>query len=513
MTKMKNITKLSSLFVVVLFVLITAVSCSKEYDNHYDDKNEDIANTGIISVLEANGCAQFAAKLEQHNYDVFLSESRLLTVFAPKDAAFSALISGMTDEEVKMVLKFHIFDGSIPTSSISTDDELYSISGKKIIYDGTTFNGFNGDYGSIEKKNIRVKNGFVQVLEDVFVPAKSLGEVLEADYPKYNELFKAFSTEYDNVSAGRAIIDENGNSSYVVSNLIDYTFLNPYDESADYTLLPFVDSIYDQYFGELKSVLRGYSLIDEEMLALYEQFMAKHIYLDVVDSTTLADKFPLNYYGLPDQPASGRIQKADIFTSNGAIQQFDTILMPFENIQARVDFFYDTINAYIGNGSDMLLATSSRSNLTNLVKVDEAEGTDDQEGQYVIWSMDTTTTREDGYLFFSTSEEKPLAAAKYKVYMTHVIDSGYTDAVTVSISNTNLSVLLDYTSIDTISAGVPVEITQELGVISFDEYQPLGAEVRFDITEFRKPEGVTNDNDHILKIRKVSFVPFREDEL
>ena len=190
--------------------------------------------------------------------------------------------------------------------------------------------------------------------------------------------------------------------------------------------------------------------------------------------------------------------------SNGVLHQLDTVLMDVANVQARVDAYYKTTDFYLGDTDDITLATSSRSNHTILSKMDDM----------AVWVKDTAITKDGGYLFFTLPKE--LAAADYKVYIEHEVDSAYTDVIQISVNGQVINESLMYDDSVSVVAGTPGYLVQEVGTVSFDTYQK-GTQIRFDIVEERNGQGILPSesilpNDTIVKVKRITFEPFENEE-
>ena len=498
MNKINGLAKRLKIGVFVIFLIILGVSCDDTYDKYYDKSST--SDGEFISLLKSNGCGLFADKMISFKYDVLINEARPFTILAPKDEALSELISEMSEDEQRKVILYHIYDNTIVKSALKVGKSLYSLNGKKIVYtENGTFQGFNGNFGGLQASasDIAVKNGVIHVLENVFVPALSMGENFMNDYSKFSELFSFFSSENIDVSQGYSIINKNGNSDVLVTGVVEYEYLNPFDESIEYTVLPFADDVYDATFGNLEKILRGNKIIEEEKRTLFKQFLGSHIFSGVKDSLTIADGLNKNFHGIPVTIPKGALIKGNIRTSNGMIHEIDTILVDHSNVQARIDAYYQLTQLNLGDSDDITLATSSRSNNTTLVKEDS----------FAEWSIDAESNKEGGYLFFTVPQE--LAAATYKMYIEHEVDSGYTDLVKISVNDVLINSLLNYDDLTSVVAGTPVLLKQEVGILNFDTYQK-NTLVRIDIVEERLGDEETKNNA-ILRVKKIIFEPWEND--
>lgn len=96
-----------------------------------------------------------------------LSSRGQYTVFAPTDAAFEALgdISGLTEEQVKNVLLYHVANGRRDASSVVTSDQIRMLNGDFTSVDGATING-----ADIIVTDVFAGNGVIHAINAVLLP-------------------------------------------------------------------------------------------------------------------------------------------------------------------------------------------------------------------------------------------------------------------------------------------------------------------------------------------------------
>lgn len=124
---------------------------------------------GLTELLGAVGAA---AEIEAGVTvaDVLTGEGSL-TVFAPTDAAFEAIsetVDGLTAEQVRDVLLYHVIDLDTPVLSTDlTDGDVGTVNGQDVTIDtaGPTVND-----AAIGPADIHVSNGVVHVIDAVLVP-------------------------------------------------------------------------------------------------------------------------------------------------------------------------------------------------------------------------------------------------------------------------------------------------------------------------------------------------------
>ncbi|MEM6842515.1 MAG: fasciclin domain-containing protein [Bacteroidota bacterium] len=147
-------------------------------------------------------------------------ESAMLTVFAPTDDAFAALLTTLTDATgntfgslddvpdfvLERVLQYHIL-GSAKTAAELTDSEE-TLEGSSISVDGTVLNGSVNVVDGLA--DISASNGVVHVIDAVLVPSfilSSLGTVLEPAIFDAEGRFTTLVTAVDTANLVGALTD------------------------------------------------------------------------------------------------------------------------------------------------------------------------------------------------------------------------------------------------------------------------------------------------------------------
>ena len=93
------------------------------------------------------------------------------TVFAPTDAAFAALGDmGMTEDELKTILMFHVVGDTLTRDQLATDDILPTLDGRPLFVnrDGSTILDISG--AKVQVFNIPASNGIIHVIDRVLIP-------------------------------------------------------------------------------------------------------------------------------------------------------------------------------------------------------------------------------------------------------------------------------------------------------------------------------------------------------
>ena len=91
------------------------------------------------------------------------------TVFAPDNQAFAAAPTGLTDEQLRNVLLFHVVSGNIDSGELP--DSAETLLGQTINLDGTTISDTTSDNANITFTDVQTTNGIIHVIDKVLIPA------------------------------------------------------------------------------------------------------------------------------------------------------------------------------------------------------------------------------------------------------------------------------------------------------------------------------------------------------
>jgi transforming growth factor-beta-induced protein len=285
------------------------------------------AATGEFSIL--------IAALQAANPDIIRKLSnpeREYTVFAPTDAAFTALLAelGVTAEQLlgdKMmlsrVLRYHIARGELEAAEVLASDRIRTLQGGRLWQAGGVLTDANGRTANIVQTNIQASNGVIHVIDNVVLPRP-----------------KPTNVEGSIVDTALVVNAETGEFSILIAALqaASSNIIKRLSQSGEYTVFAPTDAAFLDLLDEL-------GVTAEELLsnkALVSRVLRYHIVRDELDSTeVLASESIRTWQGgriwqeggvLTD--AIGRtstIIDVDIQTSNGIIHVIDTVLLPNMN--------------------------------------------------------------------------------------------------------------------------------------------------------------------------------------
>jgi transforming growth factor-beta-induced protein len=282
------------------------------------------AQTGEFSIL--------IAALQAANPDVIRRLSnpeREFTVFAPTDAAFTALLAelGVTADQLlsdkptlSRVLRYHIARGELEAAEVLASDRIRTLQGGRLWQSGGILTDANGRTSNIIQTDIQASNGVIHVIDTVLLPKP-----------------KPTNVEGSIVDTALAVNAETGEFSILIAALqaAHPSIINRLSQAGEYTVFAPTDAAFLDLLDEL-------GVTAEELLSnrpLVSRVLRYHIIREELDSTeVLASERIRTWQGgrlfqsggvLTD--ANGRtsnIIDVDIQTSNGIIHIIDTVVLP-----------------------------------------------------------------------------------------------------------------------------------------------------------------------------------------
>src|SRR5690349_10090353 len=131
------------------------------------------AETGEFSIL--------IAALQAANPDILrrLGSERDYTVFAPTDAAFTALLTelGVTADQLlsdkamlSRVLRYHIARGNLDAATVLGRERIRTLQGGWLFQDSGVLTDANGRTANIIQTDIQASNGIIHVIDNVVLP-------------------------------------------------------------------------------------------------------------------------------------------------------------------------------------------------------------------------------------------------------------------------------------------------------------------------------------------------------
>ena len=165
---------------LAFIVMLLAVACTKEWDEHYDESSFDLPDKTVTEYInEHSELSTFSNMLELSGYDEILNSSQSYTVWAPTNSALSGLDITNTDLVTKTV-KNHISRSRITTSGV--DDSYIRMLNNKYINFAKNGSGYTFGDNLISQANQPAKNGLIHITDGYAPYVSNLWEYLdEAD--------------------------------------------------------------------------------------------------------------------------------------------------------------------------------------------------------------------------------------------------------------------------------------------------------------------------------------------
>lgn len=246
------------LLLPALFALLLATSCTKEWDDHYDESSFDLPDKTVTEYIkEQSDLSTFYNMLEISGYDEILNASQSYTVWAPKNNALSGL--DMSDTElVTRTVRNHIARSRITTSGV--DNSFIRMLNNKYVSFAHEGSGYTFGDNSISDPNQPAKNGLVHVVDGYapYVPNlwEYMGETDGLDslrqyiYGQTRMIFDAEnSTEIGTDEEGNVLYD----SVFVVVNPVLARLGNIDVEDSIYTAIMPDNSAWNEAYSRVES--------------------------------------------------------------------------------------------------------------------------------------------------------------------------------------------------------------------------------------------------------------------
>ena len=281
------------------------------------------AATGEFSIL--------IAALQAANPDILkkLSSDREYTVFAPTDAAFTALLAelGVTAEQLlsdklmlSRVLRYHIARGELEAAEVLASDRIRTLQGGRLWQAGGVLTDANGRTANIIQTDIQASNGVIHVIDNVVLPKP-----------------KPTNVEGSIVDVALQVNADTGEFSILIAALqaANPSIIKRLSQGGEYTVFAPTDAAFLDLLDEL-------GVTAEELLsnkALVSRVLRYHILREELDSTEVLASSSLHTWqggrlwqdGGVLTDANGRtanIIDVDIQASNGIIHVIDAVVLP-----------------------------------------------------------------------------------------------------------------------------------------------------------------------------------------
>ena len=304
--------------------------------------------SNIVEIAIDAGFSTLAAAVTQENLVDTLSNTGPYTVFAPTDAAFSALMTALnTDaagllarEDLTDILLYHVVDGKVLEAALAqliTDGSGTAVvptllDGKSLTFtvDGSDVK-INGTV-TIDATDIIALNGVIHVIDGVLLPP--LDNLVDTAVEEGFSTLAAALTEADLIAA------LSGSDDYTVFAPTDAAFgdlLTALDTDAAGLLAhPFLNEIL------LYHVVDGTVLADAVLTLISDNSGSATV------NTLLGAPLTLTFDGT-NVIINGlaKVTVTDVLASNGVIHVIDTVLIPSNIVEIAIDAGFSTLAAAV----------------------------------------------------------------------------------------------------------------------------------------------------------------------
>jgi uncharacterized surface protein with fasciclin (FAS1) repeats len=180
-------------FAAAAAVLAVVSACGGSDDD--DDDDTPAAPGNIVQVATSNGFTSLVAAVNKAELGTALSESgATLTVFAPTDAAFSALatalgdadanamVTRLTKDQLQKILTYHVLPIKVESKDIPSGTPVTTLNTENItITVGTspppiaTIADTTSTPAAINAVDVQASNGVIHVIDKVLIPTGNFG--------------------------------------------------------------------------------------------------------------------------------------------------------------------------------------------------------------------------------------------------------------------------------------------------------------------------------------------------
>lgn len=168
-------------FVYALLIAVFAFSALAVPSVQAAEETGTIVDVVLAANAETGEFSILIAALQAANPGILkrLSSERDSTVFAPTDAAFTALLEelGVTAEQLlsdrpmlSRVIRYHIARGSLEASEVLAKKRIRTLQGGWLRQDGGVLTDANGRTANIIQTDIEASNGIIHVIDNVLLP-------------------------------------------------------------------------------------------------------------------------------------------------------------------------------------------------------------------------------------------------------------------------------------------------------------------------------------------------------
>jgi uncharacterized surface protein with fasciclin (FAS1) repeats len=274
----------------------------------------------------------FYKVLKKTGYDQYLSSAISVTVFAPKNDAWSSVDTTNNAQLLKTISNLIVYK-SYFTDSPDLYKSLKSINGKNIFYDSTekTFNGASIDTTK-NNCNLRASNGVIQLTDKVIELKDNIWEYLatktdNSQFKYINSLNKKTMDLTKSIAIG---VDLSGKTKYdtVWTNVNNFLKAYPIDnEDSLYTYIILENTDFNSLYTKYKPYFQMPSLAKTDSATNFnvcQDFVFKGDHdITTLDTLTNVDGVKV--------PLKNIVIKDSYVTSNGRVYVVSGLTIPLKN--------------------------------------------------------------------------------------------------------------------------------------------------------------------------------------
>lgn len=154
----------------VLAFALMAISCTEEWDNHYQEKALNKSSLNLYQYIQSRSeLSKFAQMLAITGYDSILSQAQAYTVWAPNNAALEG-VDLLDSADVDKIVRNHITWFTHTTSGVTSKSVLMANS--KLVEFARGGSGYTFGGKTIVEADLAMANGIIHILGN-YSPYKS----------------------------------------------------------------------------------------------------------------------------------------------------------------------------------------------------------------------------------------------------------------------------------------------------------------------------------------------------
>lgn len=245
-------------YYILLFVLLAAISACNKWDDH-NAAIEGSLNQDLLTQIKENpDLSKFNEYLIKTGYDTVLSSARVLTVWAPTNAALAALDPAVVNdaEQLKLLVGNHISILSNFTTEASPELRIRTLSKKNVVFTPTSY----GE-AKIVSKNKYGSNGVLHVVDKAIIPKLNILEYLKSstEASLQNEALSRLDYEVRDLTKSEVIGYDQVTGKPIYKEGLGIVTLNTYlnknniaNEDSVYTYIVLTDAAFTAETNKLK---------------------------------------------------------------------------------------------------------------------------------------------------------------------------------------------------------------------------------------------------------------------